>query len=60
VFLVPGFFGFTSVGAVSLFRTRRAGARSRTASGGVEARIIRCKTSPRLDPASPPMRCAVR
>jgi triacylglycerol lipase len=44
VFLVPGFFGFSSVGAVSYFerveQALDAGLRRR----GVQARIVRCKT----------------
>jgi hypothetical protein len=46
VFLVPGFFGFTSVGAVSYFeRVERAlGAALRRR--GVEARLVRCRTQP--------------
>lgn len=46
VFLVPGFLGFTSVGAVSYFErvehTLRAALRRR----GVEARVLRCRTQP--------------
>lgn len=46
VFLVPGFFGFTSVRAVSYFedveRTLGGALRRR----GVEARIVRCTTQP--------------
>jgi triacylglycerol lipase len=46
VFLVPGFFGFTSVGAVSYFddveRSLGAALRRR----GVAARIVRCMTQP--------------
>jgi hypothetical protein len=46
VYLVPGFFGFTSVGAVSYFhdveRTLVRALRRR----GVEARIVRCRTRP--------------
>jgi triacylglycerol lipase len=46
VFLVPGFFGFTSVGAVSYFerveQALAAGLRRR----GVPARIVRCRTQP--------------
>ena len=46
VFLVPGFFGFTSVGSVSYFerveQTLGAALRRR----GVAARILRCKTQP--------------
>ena len=46
VFLVPGFFGFTSVGAVSYFEqvTKTLGRALRRR--GVEARIVRCKTQP--------------
>ncbi|MGB2818229.1 MAG: hypothetical protein WBA53_06115 [Burkholderiaceae bacterium] len=46
VFLVPGFFGFTSIGAVNYFddvvRSLDVALRRR----GVEARIVRCKTQP--------------
>ncbi len=46
VFLVPGFFGFTAVGAVSYFdsveRTLGRALRQR----GVDARIVRCTTRP--------------
>jgi hypothetical protein len=46
VFLVPGFFGFTSVGAVSYFElVEQALARS-LRRRGVTARIIRCRTQP--------------
>ncbi len=46
VFLVPGFFGFTSVGAVSYFeRVERLLGRS-LRRHGVEARIVRCRTQP--------------
>lgn len=55
VFLVPGFFGFTSVGAVSYFadveRTLGAALRRR----GVQARIVCCNTRPT---ASIPRRAA--
>ena len=46
VFLVPGFFGFTSVGAVSYFedveRTLDRALRKR----GIQARIVCCATQP--------------
>jgi triacylglycerol lipase len=46
VFLVPGFFGFTSSGAVSYFEDVEQ-TLSRALSGrGVEARIVRCMTQP--------------
>jgi len=46
VFLVPGFFGFTSVGAVSYFeQVERLLGRS-LRRRGVEARIVRCRTQP--------------
>jgi hypothetical protein len=46
VFLVPGFFGFTSVGAVSYFeRVEQTLARS-LQRRGVAARIVRCRTQP--------------
>ena len=46
VFLVPGFFGFTSVGAVSYFRDVEAALGRSLAKRGVEARIVRCTTQP--------------
>jgi triacylglycerol lipase len=46
VFLVPGFFGFTSAGAVSYFHdVERALARA-LSRRRIEARIIRCRTQP--------------
>lgn len=46
VFLVPGFFGFTSVGAVSYFeRVEQTLGRS-LRRRGVEAQIVRCSTQP--------------
>ena len=46
VFLVPGFFGFTSVGSVSYFeRVEQALGRALQARG-VVARIVRCRTQP--------------
>lgn len=46
VLLVPGFFGFTSVGAVSYFEhvTKTLGRALR--DRGVDARIVRCRTQP--------------
>jgi triacylglycerol esterase/lipase EstA (alpha/beta hydrolase family) len=46
VFLVPGFFGFTSVGAVSYFERVEQALDRALRRRGVEARIIRCKTQP--------------
>jgi hypothetical protein len=46
VFLVPGFFGFTSVGAVSYFAQVEQALGRALRRRGVEARIIRCKTQP--------------
>ena len=46
VFLVPGFFGFTSVGALSYFRDVEITLRRALAKRGVEARIVRCATQP--------------
>jgi hypothetical protein len=46
VFLVPGFFGFTSVGAVSYFeRVEQALGRALQARG-IKARVVRCATQP--------------
>jgi hypothetical protein len=46
VFLVPGFFGFTSIGAMSYFEhVERVLARS-LRRRGVEARIVTCTTQP--------------
>jgi triacylglycerol lipase len=46
VFLVPGFFGFTSVGALSYFEdVEQALARS-LRERGVAARVVRCSTQP--------------
>ena len=46
VFLVPGFFGFTSVGAVSYFDDVERALRRALRQRGVEARIVRCATQP--------------
>jgi len=46
VFLVPGFFGFTSVGAVSYFRDVEAALGAALLERGVTARIVRCATQP--------------
>jgi hypothetical protein len=46
VFLVPGFFGFTSVGAVSYFERVEHTLRRALRRRGVEARILRCRTQP--------------
>jgi len=46
VFLVPGFFGFTSVGAVSYFKDVERELRRALARRGAEARIVRCATQP--------------
>ncbi len=46
VFLVPGFFGFTSVGAVSYFERVEQTLRRSLTRLGVDARIVRCKTQP--------------
>ena len=46
VFLVPGFFGFTSVGAVSYFEHVEQALGSALRRRGAEARIVRCKTQP--------------
>ena len=46
VFLVPGFFGFTSVGAVSYFEDVEQALGRALRRRGVEARIVRCATQP--------------
>jgi len=46
VFLVPGFFGFTSVGAVSYFEDVEQALGDALRRRGVEARIVRCATQP--------------
>jgi hypothetical protein len=46
VFLVPGFFGFTSVGAVSYFKDVETALSRALAKRGIEARIVRCATQP--------------
>jgi hypothetical protein len=58
VFLVPGFFGFTSVGAVSYFERVEQALDAALRRRGAEARIVRCRTqptasicTPRADPA---------
>jgi hypothetical protein len=46
VFLVPGFFGFTSVGAVSYFEDVERTLGQALDEHGVDARIVRCMTQP--------------
>jgi hypothetical protein len=46
VFLVPGFFGFSSVGAVSYFDDVERSLALALQRHGVEARIVRCATQP--------------
>src|SRR5512134_2800975 len=46
VFLVPGFFGFTSSGAVSYFEDVEQTLSRALRRRGVEARIVRCLTQP--------------
>jgi hypothetical protein len=46
VFLVPGFFGFTSVGAVSYFEDVERSLGLALRRRGIEARIVRCMTQP--------------
>lgn len=47
VFLVPGFFGFTSVGAVSYFeRVEQSLSAALRRRGVADARIARCRTQP--------------
>ena len=46
VFLVPGFFGFTTVGAVSYFEDVEQALGRALRRRGVEARIVRCVTQP--------------
>ena len=56
VFLVPGFFGFTSVGAVSYFERVEHALQRALKRRGVEARVVRCRTQPT---ASIPRRAAL-
>jgi len=46
VFLVPGFFGFSSVGAVNYFEEVERSLGRALHRHGVEARIVRCMTQP--------------
>ena len=46
VFLVPGFFGFTSVGAVSYFERVEQALDGALRRRGVKAGIVRCRTQP--------------
>jgi hypothetical protein len=46
VFLVPGFFGFSSVGAVNYFEDVERSLGSALSRRGVDARIVRCATQP--------------
>ena len=46
VFLVPGFFGFASVGAVSCFERVEQSLGRALRRQRVEARIVRCATQP--------------
>ena len=46
VFLVPGFFGFTSVGSVSYFHDVERALGRALRDRGLEARIVRCRTQP--------------
>ncbi|MGB8436405.1 MAG: hypothetical protein WCE38_19310 [Burkholderiales bacterium] len=46
VVLVPGFFGFTPVGAVSYFEDVEQALGHVLRRRGVEARIVRCATQP--------------
>jgi triacylglycerol lipase len=46
VFLVPGFFGFTSIGAVSYFEDVERALGRALHRRGVKARIVRCVTQP--------------
>lgn len=46
VFLVPGFFGFTSVGALSYFKDVETALGAALQRRAVKARIVRCATQP--------------
>lgn len=46
VFLVPGFFGFTSVGAVSYFERVEQALGRALQRRGLKARVVRCATQP--------------
>jgi hypothetical protein len=60
VFLVRGFFGFTSVGAVSYFEDVERALGSALRRRGVDARIIRCTTQPTASITRAPARFAGR
>ncbi|HSN72065.1 MAG TPA: hypothetical protein VLT59_11170 [Steroidobacteraceae bacterium] len=46
IFLVPGFFGFTSAGALSYFHDVERALGKALARRGIDARIVRCRTQP--------------
>ncbi len=46
VYLVPGFFGFTSVGSLAYFQHVRATLEAQLRSRGVDAKVIECPTIP--------------
>jgi hypothetical protein len=46
IFLVPGFFGFDSVGSVSYFEDVEKALGDALARRGIDARIVRCRTQP--------------
>ena len=46
VFLVPGFFGFTSIGALSYFEDVEQALSRGLRRRRVDARIVRCETQP--------------
>ena len=56
IVLMPGFFGFTSMGAVSDFKQVEQALGRALQQRGVAARIVRCKAQPT---ASMPRRVAV-
>ncbi len=60
VFLVPGFFGFTTVGAISYFEDVERSLGRALRRRGVDARIVRCTTQPTASIPDAPMLCSAR
>jgi hypothetical protein len=46
VFLVPGFFGFTTIGSVSYFHDVEHSLSRALGKRGIDARIVHCPTQP--------------
>ena len=60
VFLVPGFFGFTSIGAFSYFEDVEQALAQALRRRRVEAHVMRCETQPTASIRGAPTRCAGR